>query len=139
MKGVAQTHRRRSFSSHKTTWRAIFSAKRGNYCGDSGRTCKSTSACGEERRSKSALWLQIKADVFGKPVTAACRGAAIRATVGSGAFAAFEKTVTAFVPKGTVYEPRHNMHQRYDEIFCRHKDMARRLFGYESPPRLLSV
>jgi xylulokinase len=88
--------------------------------------------------SKSGTWLQLKADMFGREVTAvageaACRGAAICAGVGSGVYPSFESAVAAAVPAGTTYEPRTAIHRRYTEIFEQYKELANRLYGYELP------
>ncbi len=88
--------------------------------------------------AKSGVWLQLKADIFGREVVvvpgeASCRGAAICAGVGSGAYQSFEEATAAAIRPGLVYEPRPRIHSRYSELFEKYKDLARRLYGHELP------
>jgi xylulokinase len=88
--------------------------------------------------SKSPLWLQLKADIFGCEVVAipgeaSCRGAAICAGVASGAYQSFDEGILCAVPGGQSYEPRLAVHQRYNELFAQYKEIAGRLYGYKLP------
>jgi len=77
--------------------------------------------------SKSPVWSQIKADVWGRPVTmlevtdGACLGDAILAGVGVGAFANYNEAVSGMVRVRRVIEPDDQAHHIYDrlyEIYC---------------------
>lgn len=71
--------------------------------------------------AKSPLWLQTKADIYGKPVLAMdvseapCLGVAILAGVATGVFASVEEGLAQMVRVKRVYEPDLAMHQRYLE------------------------
>lgn len=88
--------------------------------------------------ARSGVWLQLKADIFGRPVTAlpgeaACRGAAMCAGIGAGIYSSFESASATVIPPGTTYEPRTTMHGRYKEVFEQYKQLAGRIYGYELP------
>lgn len=88
--------------------------------------------------TRSRFWLQLKADIFGRPVAAppgeaACRGAAICAGVGAGTYSNFQSAVASTVKTGTSYEPRIAVHRRYNEMFEQYKKLAGRLYGYKLP------
>jgi xylulokinase len=71
--------------------------------------------------AKSPLWLQIKADIFGRPVLAMdvseapCLGVAILAGVATGAFGSVEAGVAQMVRVKHAYEPNMALHQQYME------------------------
>jgi len=73
--------------------------------------------------SRSALHMQIKADVLGMPVDAAASGdagivgLAMVCAVASGEFSGYEKAAAAMVPKGVTYLPR----RRCDEKLTRYR------------------
>jgi len=96
-------------------------------------------ACGGG--AKSRFWLQLKADVWGTeivavPGEAGCRGAAICAGIGSGAYASWEEGVRATRQTGSVYEPRPSLHEVYSERFAHYQEIADRLYGFSfSLPR----
>jgi sugar (pentulose or hexulose) kinase len=71
--------------------------------------------------AKSELWLQTKADIWGKPVVAMdvseapCLGCAILAGVATGAFPSVEAGITQMVRTRRIYEPDLSLHERYME------------------------
>ncbi len=85
--------------------------------------------------AKSPLWLQIKADILGRPVRtlksseAACRGAAILAGQASGALESLEQGVERFVKTKKVYEPEKGRRALYNEMY----DLYRSLYPALSP------
>ena len=88
--------------------------------------------------AQSPAWLQLKADIFGREVVlvpgeASSRGAAICAAVGCGIYKTPLEAVQAMVNLGQSYFPRDAAQRRYRELFLEYKDLARRLYGFESP------
>lgn len=83
--------------------------------------------------SKSARWLQLKADVLGVPVDAmanpdaACLGAAALAGAGSGLFASAAEGAERLVGTAKTYEPRPDVAARYRECFARYRELRRLL------------
>ena len=75
--------------------------------------------------AKSARWLQLKADVFGKPVIslkvseAACLGAAILAGTAAGVFSSIDCGVNASVHVAERFVPNPLQHALYKERFKR--------------------
>lgn len=73
--------------------------------------------------AKSPLWLQTKADVYGKPVLAMdvseapCLGVAILAGTATGVFSSMEEALAQMVRTGRTYEPDMDLHERYMERF----------------------
>jgi xylulokinase len=73
--------------------------------------------------AKSPLWLQTKADVYGKPVVAMdvseapALGVALLAGVATGVFSSVEEGVDQMVRTGRTYVPDMALHQRYMEKF----------------------
>ena len=73
--------------------------------------------------SKSDAWIQLSADVFGRPflrpkiTEAGALGAAIIAGVGSGAFDAYTSAVDAMVKPDHTFEPDPAQHRRYQDRF----------------------
>jgi xylulokinase len=74
--------------------------------------------------AKSARWLQLKADVLGRPIRtlrggeAACWGAALLAGTGVGLFSALDDAVTRTVVCDREYDPRPELTARYRERFA---------------------
>ena len=75
--------------------------------------------------AKSRRWLQLKADVFGKPVVslqvseAACLGAAILAGTAAGVFGSIDAGVKACVRSSECFTPDPIQHKLYEERFQR--------------------
>jgi xylulokinase len=73
--------------------------------------------------AKSPLWLQTKADIYGKPVLAMdvseapALGVALLAGVATGVFSSVEDGVAQMVRVGPTYEPDLALHQQYMEKF----------------------
>lgn len=73
--------------------------------------------------TKSDLWCQIQADVYGKPTSVlregecAVLGAAILGAVGAGIFADVREGVDSTVHVERTYEPRPDHHERYTELW----------------------
>lgn len=83
--------------------------------------------------SKSAVWNQIQADIYGKPVLisaieeATSLGAAILAAVGAGLYDSVEAAVGQMVQIAGSYEPDMAIHDRYNRYFTVYKDAYRAL------------
>ncbi|MGL4282504.1 FGGY-family carbohydrate kinase [Eubacterium aggregans] len=83
--------------------------------------------------SKSAVWNQIQADIYGKPVLipaieeATSLGAAILAAVGEGLYDSVEAAVDQMVQIAGSYEPDMAIHDRYNRYFTVYKDAYRAL------------
>ncbi|HEX4203443.1 MAG TPA: FGGY-family carbohydrate kinase, partial [Ktedonobacteraceae bacterium] len=90
-----------------------------------GVSTKTIIACGGGTRS--ALWLQILADVAGVPITlttepdAVTLGSAICAAVGSGAFTDLHTAAQSMVHAGKTVEPSEATRAVYDEGYDRYK------------------
>lgn len=73
--------------------------------------------------TRSALWNQIQADVYGRPVEtlrvseSTALGAALLGGVGAGVFASIEEGVRAMVAVDRQIEPDPGRHQRYEEMY----------------------
>jgi xylulokinase len=73
--------------------------------------------------AKSPLWLQIKADILGRPVKtlkvreAACLGAAILAGAASKVYRSVDEGVERTVSSREIYSPETKMRQRYAEKY----------------------
>ncbi|MDF1569933.1 MAG: FGGY family carbohydrate kinase [Spirochaetaceae bacterium] len=84
--------------------------------------------------SRSEAWVQLLADVFGRPFTrtaeneAGALGAAIIAGVGSGRFADFREGAEALVRFTDTFEPDSERHLAYDRNYRRYKEIQPR-FG----------
>ncbi len=69
--------------------------------------------------ARSPLWLQTKADIFGRPVLAMdvaeapCLGVAILAGVATGAFSSVPAALGHMVRVRQTYQPDRNLHQQY--------------------------
>ncbi len=79
--------------------------------------------------SKSDAWIQICADIFGRPFTrpvtteAGALGAAIIAGVGSGVFPNCEAGVEAMVKLDRTFEPDSHRHRLYRERFEEYREL----------------
>ena len=77
--------------------------------------------------SKSDAWLQISADILGRPmvrtrvVEAGCLGVALLAAAGTGAFRSLEEGVGAMVSLGARFEPDPARQRRYAERFEKYR------------------
>lgn len=73
--------------------------------------------------TRSALWNQIQADVYGRPVEtlriseSTALGAALLGGVGAGLFASLEEGVQAMVAVANQIEPDSGRHRRYEELY----------------------
>lgn len=76
--------------------------------------------------SKSSVWMQIKADIIGKPIRAAgddlttAQGALILAGVGTGILPGFEKACERFVHLGPIYKPDESKQAEYNSGYDRY-------------------
>jgi xylulokinase len=74
--------------------------------------------------ARSPLWLQVKADVYGKPVRAMdvaeapCLGVAILAGAATGAFATVQEGLSRMVRATQTYHPDPAMVERYQERYA---------------------
>ena len=77
--------------------------------------------------SRSDAWLQISADILGRPVVrtrvseAGCLGVALLAAAGTGAFRSLEEGVGAMVSLGERFEPDPERQRRYEERFEKYR------------------
>jgi xylulokinase len=77
--------------------------------------------------SKSDAWIQVCADILGRPFVrpkiteAGALGAAIMAGVGSGAFPSYEAGVEAMVSLERIFEPDPQQHKRYESQFEKYR------------------
>jgi xylulokinase len=70
--------------------------------------------------ARSPVWLQLKADVFGREVVAiegqaSCIGAAACAAVGLGIYRSWQEAASGLIKSGTTYQPRAVLHRQYGE------------------------
>ncbi|WP_255639641.1 gluconokinase [Aquibacillus saliphilus] len=85
--------------------------------------------------SKSPVWVQIMADVFGKEIHLsnthhnAAWGAAWTAMVGMGIVESFE-AIKKNIPSGKVIQPNIENHQRYTEVYEKYEKITRDLSVY---------
>ncbi len=86
--------------------------------------------------SKSDAWLQISADILGKPVVrtrvseAGCLGVAMLAGVGTGAFPSLPDAVKAMVSLGERFEPDPSRQAEYRERYERYRALWPLMKGY---------
>ncbi len=86
--------------------------------------------------SKSDAWLQITADILGKPVVrtrvaeAGCLGAAMLAGVGTGLFASLGDAVESMVTLGERFEPDPRRQAEYRERYERYHALWPLMKGY---------
>jgi len=89
--------------------------------------------------AKSAIWLQLKADMYGRPVVsvpgeASSRGAGICAGMGVNVYSNWNEAIATIVKPGRVFEPRPEKQQQYRDLFEQYKQLAQRLYGHRSWP-----
>jgi len=83
--------------------------------------------------AKSPLWLQMKADIFGTPITsvrtdeAGAAGCAMHAAVGMGVYKDFREAVSMFVNIGETYVPSDKYRDIYAEKYDRYKTVRNSL------------
>jgi xylulokinase len=81
--------------------------------------------------ARSSRWLQLKADVTGKPIStvnvdeAGCFAAACMAGVGAGLFASAADPIRAWVRPARVFEPNPARKDVYDAIFADYLELVR--------------
>jgi xylulokinase len=86
--------------------------------------------------SKSEVWIQTTADIFGKPFMlplvkeAGTLGAAIIAGVGSGVYSSFEEGVEACVRLERTFEPDMNKNQSYKARYEAYKELWHLIHDY---------
>jgi xylulokinase len=79
--------------------------------------------------AKSPRWLQIRADVLGRPVTtlkvreAACLGAAILAGTAAGVYSSLDEAIVATVRLRDVYEPAPDRVQAYEKRYAVYQEL----------------
>lgn len=79
--------------------------------------------------AKSEKWLQLKADIYNKPLVslkvseAACLGAAILAGVGVGEYSSIQEAVETVVKKKESFSPQKEKAKIYEEKFAIYKDI----------------
>jgi len=79
--------------------------------------------------AKSPVWLQIKADILGIPLStvkvteAGALGAAILAGVGTGVYGSVGEAVETLVKVERVFEPDAKRHERYGEMFEKYRKL----------------
>jgi xylulokinase len=79
--------------------------------------------------TKSPLWNQMQADIYGKPVSklgigeATVLGAAILGGVGSGVFGSIEEGVGEMVRIEAQYEPDARNHAVYNEVYAIYRNL----------------
>lgn len=89
--------------------------------------------------AKSEAWLQLKADVYERPVVAvpgeaSSRGAAVCAGMGVNVFSHWSQAIETLVKPGPVYHPRPRFQRLYRESFEHYQQLAQRLYGYRFDP-----
>jgi xylulokinase len=86
--------------------------------------------------SKSDAWLQVCADILGRPFTrvkvseAGALGAAIMAGAGSGVFSSIQEGIDAMVELERTFEPDPAMQSRYTERFRIYRELGPLMRGY---------
>ncbi len=86
--------------------------------------------------SKSDAWVQLWADILGRPLTrpvvteAGALGAAIIAGVGSGQFGAYSEAVEAMVKLERTFEPDMAVHAAYAEWYGAYQNLWPLMQGY---------
>jgi xylulokinase len=79
--------------------------------------------------SKSETWIQICADILGRPflrpkiTEAGALGAAIIAGTGNGTFSSFQTGVEAMVELDRAFEPDPRRQERYDRRFAKYREL----------------
>lgn len=90
--------------------------------------------------ARSDVWLQLKADIYQRPVVAvpgeaSSRGAAICAGMGVHAYPSWNAAIDAMVPAGRVFEPRPERQTQYSDLFAQYQQLAQRLYGHATVPQ----
>lgn len=73
--------------------------------------------------AKSPVWLQLKADIIGKPAVtinvteSGCQAGAILAGVAAGVYGSVDDAVSQLVEERELFEPREQEHERYQEYY----------------------
>jgi xylulokinase len=86
--------------------------------------------------AKSDLWLQINADIAGRPLErpqvteTAVLGSAMFAAVGCGAFRSLEEGSDAFARIERVFEPDPQRHACYNELYQNYLALYRHVYGW---------
>ena len=84
--------------------------------------------------AKSDFWLQMKADVTGRPIErpavteAAVLGAAMLAAAGCGAYQSIEDASRSLYACGAVFKPDPALKPAYDDAFSRYLDFKSRIY-----------
>jgi xylulokinase len=79
--------------------------------------------------AKSRTWMQLKANIFGRPVSAlnvseaACLGAAMLAGVAAGEFRSVDEATAALVRVTETFDPQPAEAARYDEMFGLYREL----------------
>jgi xylulokinase len=89
--------------------------------------------------AKSNVWMQLKADIYERPVVAvpgeaSSRGAAICAGMGVNVYSNWNEAIATLVSPGRVFEPNPAKQRQYRELFEQYKELAERLYGHQSRP-----
>lgn len=85
--------------------------------------------------ARSDLWLQMKADVLGRPVErpacsdAASLGAAMLAAVGTGQFTSLPEAAAAWYRPAHRFEPTPAGREAYARVYAKYQDLMSRLYG----------
>lgn len=91
--------------------------------------------------ARSHAWLQLKADIFGRPVISlagesSCAGAAICAGMGIGAFSTWDEASTSVLRPSGTFTPRQGKSEAYQSAFCRYKELATQIFDLKFRTKL---
>jgi len=84
--------------------------------------------------ARSALWLQIKSDVLGRPLSVmdneetTSLGCAVLAAAGTGLYGSVEEAIKGMVVSGRSVVPNPENHTVYDSRFKKYKELNRLLF-----------
>lgn len=85
--------------------------------------------------ARSAVWMQMKADMMGLPVTALSTvdagtvGSAMLAGIAAGVFQDLKDAADKMVTKTKTYEPREAYHRMYAEVFDRYEKLYESVRG----------
>lgn len=77
--------------------------------------------------ARSAVWMQMKADVLNLPITAlktvdaGTVGSAMLTGVATGVFKDLKEAAVHMVEETVTYEPRNHMHEKYMQVFARYR------------------
>jgi len=86
--------------------------------------------------SRADAWIQLSADILGKPLTrpavteAGALGAAIMAGTGIGEFESMQEGGQAMIKLDKSFEPDMDMHKQYEERFALYKQLSPLLLDY---------